>query len=116
MKLEKYYIVSFLLVSVIFLSCETSDDEMENTGISLTEIKANAEFGTWTISLFEEEGIDETSDFADFGFTYSTEGVLRAVNGDNSITGAWSITSDEDSLGDDSKEDDIDFNIFLCLH
>jgi hypothetical protein len=109
MKLEILYIGSFLLMSFMFLSCETSDDEMENTGISLTEIKANAESGTWTVSLFEEEGIDETSDFTGFGFTFNSGGVLSAVDGDNSITGAWSITSD-----DDTNEDAIEFNIFFA--
>jgi hypothetical protein len=109
MKLEILYIGSFLLMSFMFLSCETSDDEMGNTGISLTEIKANAESGTWTVSLFEEEGIDETSDFTGFGFTFNSGGVLSAVDGDNSITGAWSITSD-----DDTNEDAIEFNIFFA--
>jgi hypothetical protein len=108
MKPEKFYIGSFLLMSFMFLSCETSDDEMEYTGISLTEIKAYAESGTWTVSLFEEEGIDETSDFMGFGFTFNSGGVLSAVDGDNLITGAWSITSD-----DDINEDAIEFNIFF---
>ncbi len=112
MKLIKFYIGAFSFMSFLFLSCETSDDEMQNTGISVTEIKANAESGTWIVSLFEEEGIDETSDFTGFGFTFNSDGILRAVNGDTSITGAWSITSDDDS--DDNKEDDVDFNIFFA--
>ena len=46
MKLIKFYIGAFSFMSFLFLSCETSDDEMQNTGISVTEIKANAESGT----------------------------------------------------------------------
>ncbi len=110
MKMEyiKVYILS-LLVFFVF-SCEKSeDDDLQNTGISVTEIKANAESGTWIVSLFEEEGMDETADFAGFGFAFNSGGVLRVVNGDNSITGAWSITTD-----DDSSEEDIDFNIFFA--
>ncbi|MGK0493869.1 MAG: hypothetical protein ACJAU2_000245 [Maribacter sp.] len=104
----KVYILS-LLVFFIF-SCEKSeDDDIQNTGISVTEINANAESGTWIVSLFEEEGMDETADFTGFGFTFNSSGLLRAVNGDNSITGAWSITTD-----DDSSEEDIDFNIFFA--
>lgn len=109
MKLKKYCIAFFLLIGLAFVSCETSDDEdTENTDISVTDIKAAVTSGTWIVTLFEEDGVDETSDFSGFSFTFNTEGVLRADSGDNSISGAWSISSDDE----DSKED-IDFNIFF---
>lgn len=108
MKLEKYYIAFFLLIGLAFVSCETSDDDIDNTDISVTDIKAVVTSGTWIVTLFEEDGLDETSDFSGFSFTFNVEGVLRADSSDNSISGAWSISSDDD----DSKED-IDFNIFF---
>lgn len=108
MKLEKYYIAFFLLIGLPFVSCETSDDDMDNTDISVTDIKAVITSGTWIVTLFEEDGVDETSDFFGFSFTFNADGVLRADSGDNSFSGAWSISSDDD----DSKED-IDFNIFF---
>lgn len=108
MKIEKFYIVVFLVISVVFMSCETSDDSgMENTEISINDLKANITSGTWFVALFEEEEMDKTTDFSGFNFTFNSDGVLRAINGDNSISGAWSIASDDDSKGD------IDFNIFF---
>ncbi len=109
MKQKIFYIVTFLILGLPFISCETSDDgAMENTEINITNLKATVTSGTWVVTLFEEEGVDETSDFSGFTFIFNEGGVLRADSGDNSISGAWSITSDDD----DSKED-IDFNIFF---
>lgn len=110
MKREKLYIPIFFMMSLVFISCETSDDAWETNEISVTDIRATVTSGTWVVALFEEEGLDETSDFSGFGFTFNADGVLRADSGDNSISGAWSITSDDD----DSKED-IDFNIFFSF-
>lgn len=109
MKLEKYYVAFFLLLGLAFVSCETSDDEdMENTDISVTDIKATVTSGTWIIVLFEEDALDETSDFSGFSFTFNTEGVLRVDSADNSISGAWSIIAE-----DDDSTEDVDFNIFF---
>lgn len=111
MKQKIFYIVTFLILGLPFISCETSDDgAMENTEINITNLKATVTSGTWVVTLFEEEGVDETSDFSGFTFIFNEGGVLRADSGDNSISGAWSITSDDD----DSKED-IDFNIFFSF-
>jgi hypothetical protein len=108
MKLENFYISVFLMMSLIFISCESSDDEMETTEVSVTDIQAAVISGPWIVTLYEEDGLDETMDFASFSFTFNEGGVLRADSGNNSISGAWSITSDDD----DSKQD-IDFNIFF---
>lgn len=112
MKREKWFTLIFLMISFVFISCETSDDDndndIDNDDISVTEIQATVTTGTWVVSLFEEEGVDETSDFAGFRFTFNEGGVLRADSGDNSISGAWSISSD-----DDDSQEDIDFNIFF---
>lgn len=112
MKREKWFTLIFLMISFVFISCETSDDDndndIDNDDISVTEIQATVTTGTWVVSLFEEEGVDETSDFAGFRFIFNEGGVLRADSGDNSISGAWSITSD-----DDDSQEDIDFNIFF---
>lgn len=100
--------ILFILLSVFLFSCENSDDEMDDTEISPDEINAIVTASTWSVSLFEEEGIDETSDFAGFAFAFNEGGVVRADSMDSSFSGAWSITSDDD----DSKEE-IDFNIFF---
>ena len=109
MKQKIFYIVTFLILGLPFISCETSDDgAMENTEINITDLKATVTSGTWVVVLFEEEGLDETTDFSGFSFLFNADGVLRADSDDNSISGAWSITSDDDDL-----KDDVDFNIFF---
>lgn len=108
MKREKFYTAIFLMMSLWFVACETSDDEMGTSEIDVMDVQATVISGTWIITLFEEEGLDETSDFSGFSFTFNEGGVLRADSGDNSISGAWSITSD-----DDDSQEDIDFNLFF---
>lgn len=108
MKREKFYTAIFLMMSLVFVSCESSDDEMGTSEIDVMDVQATVISGTWIITLFEEEGLDETSDFSGFSFTFNEGGVLRADSGDNSISGAWSITSD-----DDDSQEDIDFNLFF---
>lgn len=108
MKREKFYTAIFLMMSLVFVSCESSDDEMGTSEIDVMDVQATVISGTWIITLFKEEGLDETSDFSGFSFTFNEGGVLRADSGDNSISGAWSITTD-----DDDSQEDIDFNLFF---
>ncbi|CAN0604942.1 unnamed protein product, partial [Ectocarpus sp. 12 AP-2014] len=72
MRIKNIKIYTCLLLSIFVFSCENSDDEMENMEINSDEINTIVTAGTWSVSLFEEEGIDETSDFAGLGFTFNT--------------------------------------------
>jgi len=101
--------VFVLLLSLVVISCETSDDSVDNEIFNTDAIRASATSGEWTVNLFEEDGVNETSDFSGFNFTFSEDGSIQATNGDTAVSGAWSIQTDDD----DEDTDDIDFNIFF---
>lgn len=123
MKLEHVKSILFLFVVILFFSCESSDDIVANSEINLTEIKATATSGSWLVARFQEDQVDQTSNFSGYSFTFNTDGVLNADKEDLQITGSWSITSDsssnedesddDSSSDDDDSSDDVDFNIFF---
>ena len=100
--------------SLFFASCESSDDS-DNMGSveNVEEVKSTVSTGTWLVALYEEDEVDQTSNFAGYSFTFNSTGELSANNGETSISGAWSITSESDSSDDDNPSDDVDFNIFF---
>jgi len=104
--------IALLMLVFIFMSCEKSND-MDNVAVNVDSVKATASSGIWMVTLFEEDGVNETNDFSGFDFDFNPDGTITAINGDTTITGSWSITTD-DNDDDDSKDDDIDFNIFFA--
>jgi hypothetical protein len=123
MKLEHVKSIFFLFMAFMIFSCDSSDDNVENNEIDLSEINATATSGSWVIALFEEDGVDQTSDFSGYSFTFNADGILNVAKEDLLMTGSWSITSDSNSNDDDSSDDsssddddssdDVDFNIFF---
>lgn len=119
MKLEHVKSILLLLMTFMFFSCDSSDDNVENSVMDLTEINATATSGSWVVARFEEDGVDQTSNFFGYSFTFDIDGILNVATEDLLITGSWSITSDsnsnynDDSSLDADSNDDVDFNIFF---
>ena len=119
MKLEHIKSILLLLMTFMFFSCDSSDDNVENSVMDLTEINVTATSGSWVVARFEEDGVDQTSNFFGYSFTFNTDGILNVAKEDLLITGSWSITSDsnsnynDDSSLDADSNDDVDFNIFF---
>jgi hypothetical protein len=103
------------LLSLIFLfnvaSTCSKDDDTNNLSSELQQKIINtASAGTWKVTLFQENGVDHTSYFTGFDFTFGPNSVLTATNPNNTYKGSWSVTTDERS-NDDNPNDDVDFNI-----
>ncbi|MCB0643079.1 MAG: hypothetical protein KDC44_15625 [Phaeodactylibacter sp.] len=98
-----------LLVVILGISCTLDDDSLSNTTPS--EVEMTVQSGTWKVTLFEEEGKNETYYFNGFSFTFEDNGTLIASNGSTTYEGSWSIGS---GSNDDSPSD-LDFNIFFPL-
>ena len=119
MKLEHVKSILFLYMAFMLFSCESLDDNVENSVMNLSEINATATSGFWVIARFEEDGVDQTSNFSGYSFTFNTDGILNVAKEELLMTGSWSITSnsnsndDDDSSSDDDSSDDVDFNIFF---
>ena len=123
MKSAKLTFVLFvgLVMSFIAFSCNNNDDAMEPTNQvvdvdqeTIDQVKTHVQSGTWRITKFMEDDIDETDHFMGFNFTFEANGTLSASNGTDIFEGTWSIT-DSDSSDDDSNDDDLDFNINFNL-
>lgn len=60
--------------------------------------------GSWKVSFFEEDGQNETSDYAGYVFTFKSDGSVKAVSGATVVNGTWSTYKDDDH---------VDFDILL---
>jgi hypothetical protein len=89
-----------------------SSDDSSSSSVDTSAVVGTVTQGNWRVTLFDEDGIDHTSHFSGYNFTFGDSNVLTATNGTNTYTGAWSVTSD-DSSNDDNPSGDIDFNILF---
>lgn len=109
-------ILGALLICFVSTSCSTDDN---NNAEQIAQIKTFAQSGTWKITRFIDSGVNETSDFTGYNFTFEDNGTLTATNGTNTLSGSWSVTNDSSSSSDDDNSDDssndIDFNIFFAV-
>ena len=99
----------FLFIVTIFSSCSDEDDSTVNNSVDPTPVINIVNNGTWRVTLYEDSGVDETSNFTGYNFSFDAGNVLTATNGTNTYSGTWSVTSDNSN--DDSPSNDLDFNI-----
>ncbi len=109
MKNSKKNVLIALIFAGIFSAC-TKDDV--NNIPEAQEIRITVQSGNWRLTKMIDSGIDETTDFTGYIFTFSENGILTAVRENNTQTGRWSVINERDS--DDSK-DDIEFNISFAV-
>ncbi len=50
------------------------------------------------MTLFEEDGINETSDYSAYSFTYKTDGSVIATLSSASVNGSWKSEKDDDHV------------------
>jgi hypothetical protein len=107
--MKKLRLVSILaLVYVLNVaSICSSDDDNSNTSADPTPVISTVTSGTWRITLYEDNGVNETNNYANYIFTFNSNGVLTAVN-TTTYNGTWSVTA---SNSNDDSQDDLDFNI-----
>ncbi len=108
--MRKFKFLQILLFTTILngvFSC--SSDSSSNNSVDPTPVINTVNKGTWRIIFYEDSGVNETTNFTGYNFTFGTNSVLTATNGANTYLGTWSVTSD--NSGDDSPSNDLDFNI-----
>lgn len=52
--------------------------------------------GKWKVSLFQEDGVNETSDFSTYEFIFSPDGTVIASASGVSTNGSWGTSKDDD--------------------
>jgi len=98
--------------SLFFIACSDDDDnESSNNQQIIQSVNSNVKSGTWKITQFIDSGQDELTNFSGYNFTFGDNGVLTATNGQNTLTGTWSVTNS--SSNDDSSDNNVDFNILF---
>jgi hypothetical protein len=97
--------LSFIFMLNVASMC--SDDDNSNTSADPTPVINTVSSGTWRITLYEDNGVNETNNYANYIFTFNSNGVLTAANS-TSYNGTWSVTA---SNSNDDSQDDLDFNI-----
>ena len=108
-KIKLISAIMFLFIVTIFSSCSDEDDVAVNNSVDPTPVINMVNTGTWRITFYQDSGVDETSDFSGYNFSFGAGNILSATNGTNTYTGTWSVTSDNSN--DDSPSNDLDFNI-----
>lgn len=104
MKLK--FLLGTIALALFVSSCKKDDVKQKQN------IEKEVTSGSWRISYFNDSGIDETSNFTSYIFTFHDNGTLNSTNGSNTYTGTWSVT---DSNSSDDSADDLDFNIYFNL-
>jgi hypothetical protein len=108
MKKLKFISVMALLYTFTVASMCEDDDDNSNPNL-VSEVINIAKNGTWRVTLYNDSGQIETSDYNGYNFTFGANNALTATNGANTYNGTWSITDSNSS--DDSPDNDVDFNI-----
>jgi hypothetical protein len=102
-------VLAMLFMLNVASMCSSNDDNSNPTVQDPTPIINTAAQGTWRVTLYEDSGVNETSNFSGFNFTFNSNNVLNVTGNGLTLNGTWSVTSD--NSGDDSPSPDLDFNI-----
>ena len=78
--------------------------------------------GSWEVAHYSDKGDNETINFAGYLFTFNSDGSVVANLDDVSVSGNWSITTNNNSpiytdppTSDNSPTDPVDFNLMFPM-
>lgn len=74
--------------------CSSDDDSSDDNSPSTSNVNTNVTSGTWRVTLFQEDGTNQTSNFNGYDFSINSNGTIVAVNGSTTKNGNWSTYSD----------------------
>ncbi|MEE4177569.1 MAG: hypothetical protein V2I46_08665 [Bacteroides sp.] len=93
--LKIVFTASLLFVlSLALLSCSKDDSATDNTP---AQVEDNFSSGSWKVTFFEEDGVNQTGYFDGYNFSFSTNNTVVATNGSNTVNGTWSTFEDSGS-------------------
>jgi len=91
---HNFFLTILALVSMSLLSLSFSNDgntsntNSENVG----QLQDAIIQGSWKITRFIEDGVNQTSNYNGFNFTFNTNGTVLATNGSNPVNGTWTTS------------------------
>ena len=108
MKKKVFYGFLGLLSIGLALSCSNDEDDNPLDPMqAIPEIENAVIQGDWIISSYVDSGVDETSDYNGYTFTFTSDGIVSASSTAEMLTGAWTVEMD------DSSDSDVDFTLFF---
>lgn len=108
MKKQFLIYTAIVFFTCLFVSCD-KDDDGNVTNVDTATLTNTLQDGMWAITTFQENGIDRTTNFSAYSFTFGANNVLSVTNGTDTFSGSWSVTADRD----DDPGLDMDLNIFF---
>lgn len=94
-----------LLLMTTAVSCKKK--QMKKLEGTITE-------GTWKITQFTHDNVDETAQYAGSTFTFHSDGTLT-VSGSVSLNGTWDVRKEDDSDDDIDLFDDKHLELYISL-
>lgn len=88
-------ILAMLFMLNVASMCSSDDDNStSDNSSSPTQVQNNISSGTWRVTLYNENGSVQTSNFNGYNFSFNSDTSLSATNGSTTQTGDWSTYSD----------------------
>ncbi len=101
----------FALSLLVLFACKNDDNSNNNTN-NFANLTTDITKGTWKITYYFDDNIDETSNFASYTFTFNQGGTVNAANDLFAENGTWTY---EDSSNDSTDDDGIENDEELIL-
>lgn len=91
--MKKYSILLCVIFTFLFTNCKKEDDVITTTNVSST-----INNGSWRITYFAESGVNKTSNYNGYNFTFGASNVVTAVKNTTTVTGSWSMGTDNSKI------------------
>jgi len=95
-----------LLMFNVTTMCSSDDDSNSSPSQVITNTQNAVVNGTWRVTLFSEDGSNQTSNFSNYNFTFNSNGTLSATNGSTTMNGTWTT-----GIDDSTPKMYINFNV-----
>ncbi|MBN8567434.1 MAG: hypothetical protein J0M25_11955 [Flavobacteriales bacterium] len=74
---------------------DSNDDDDSSSSTIITQTQNTIVNGAWRVTLFSEDGSNQTSQFSNYDFVFGTNGTITANNGSNTMNGSWTTGTDD---------------------
>jgi hypothetical protein len=85
MKQLKILSIVIIAIALGFVSCKKDKKSPSNI----------IQEGNWKVTLYNDSGTDETNYFADYIFTFNSDGSASAIKSSSTMSGSWSTGTDD---------------------
>ena len=105
--MKKGLLLSALALITLFYSCDDDDDG--GNDITGEEIAINDDdiIGEWEVTLFIDDGDNDTDDLDDYTLEFQEDGdlVITRISDNERVTGSWNLSSNGRVLSIDLPDD-----------